>query len=58
MPSASAYAVQPDANRHTRSETIFAPGAAPFIFPPNRLLPALIPATCVACAPETMPMFT
>ena len=45
-------------NRQTRTETIFAPGAAPLIAPPNRLLPAAMPATCEPCAPETMPMLT
>ena len=58
MPSKSACAVQPATNRHAREETIFAPGAAPLIDPPNSLLPAAMPATCDPCAPDTMPMLT
>src|SRR6266508_1974826 len=58
MPSRSACDVQPATNRQARDETIFAPGAAPLIDPPKRLLPAAIPATCEPCAPETMPMLT
>ena len=58
MPSNSAWAVQPATKRHAREETIFAPGAAPLMLPPNRLFPAAMPATCEPCAPETMPRFT
>ncbi|CAM5344539.1 hypothetical protein SHIRM173S_10254 [Streptomyces hirsutus] len=36
MPSVSATLVQPPDQVQAREETIFAPGAAPFIFPPNR----------------------
>ncbi len=58
MPSVSAEAVQPATKRQAREETIFAPGAAPLIWPPKRLFPAAMPATCEPWAPETMPMLT
>ena len=44
--------------RHARRDTIFAPGAAPLIWPPKSEFPAAMPATCEPCAPETMPMLT
>ncbi len=47
MPSVSATLVQPPVQVQAREETIFAPGAAPFIFPPNRPLAAVMPATWV-----------
>ncbi len=35
-----------------------APGAAPFILPPNRPLAAVMPATCVPCSDSMTPMLT
>ena len=58
IPSVSAWFVQPVLKRQARVEMIFAPGAAPLIAPPNRLLPAAMPATCEPWAPATMPMLT
>src|SRR5688572_21420432 len=58
MPSISARAVQELMKRHTRTETICAPGAAPSNAPSKKSLPAAMPATCDPCAPETIPMFT
>ena len=58
IPSINACEVQPAVKRQARTETIFAPGAAPLIWPPKRLLPAVMPATCEPCAPATIPMFT
>ena len=45
MPLVSASAVQPGPKEQARAETIFAPGAAPSICPPNMLLAAVMPAT-------------
>ena len=50
--------MQPAVKRQTRTETSFAPGAAPLIWPPKRLLPAVMPEVCEPCAPDTMPTFT
>ena len=50
--------MQPATNKQARDETIFAPGAAPLIWPPKRLLPAMMPLTCEPWKPETMPMLT
>ena len=50
MPSVSATLVQPPLEVQARDETIFAPGAAPFISPPNSALAAVMPATCVPCS--------
>ena len=58
MPSVSAAAVHPPPQVQARDETILAPGAWPFIAPPNRLRPAAMPATWVACASSGMPMLT
>ncbi len=58
MPSIRAALVQPATNRQARTETMWAPGAMPLIWPPNRALPAAMPATCEPWAPETMPMLT
>ena len=58
MPSISACDVQPAVKRQTRTTATFAPGAAPLIWPPKRLLPAMIPVTWVPWAPETIPMPT
>lgn len=38
MPSVSAMLVQPPDQVQAREETTLAPGAAPFILPPNRPL--------------------
>ena len=58
MPSVSAAAVQPVPKLQARAETSLAPGAWPFIVPPNRECAAAIPATCEPCSPEAMPMST
>lgn len=58
MPSVSATLVQPPLQVQARDETIFAPGAAPSIRPPNRPLAAARPATCVPCEPSMTPMLT
>ncbi len=58
MPSVSAMLVQPPDQVQAREETILAPGAAPFILPPNRLLAAVMPATCVPCSLWMTPMLT
>ncbi|CAM5581169.1 hypothetical protein SCYAM73S_02559 [Streptomyces cyaneofuscatus] len=58
MPSVSAMLVQPPDQVQAREETTLAPGAAPFILPPNRPLAAVIPATCVPCEPSITPMLT
>ena len=58
MPSVSATDVQPPPQVQAREETIFAPGATPSMAPPNRSLPAAMPATCEPWASSTMPMFT
>lgn len=58
MPSVSATLVQPPLQVQAREETIFAPGAAPFIFPPNRPLAAVMPATWVPCSDWMTPMLT
>lgn len=58
MPSVSATLVQPPDQVQAREETIFAPGAAPLIFPPNRPLAEVMPATCVPCSDSMTPMLT
>ncbi len=58
MPSVRATLVQPPVQVQAREETSFAPGAAPFIFPPNRPLAAVMPATCVPCSDSMTPMLT
>ncbi len=58
MPSVSAMFVQPPDQVQARDETIFAPGAAPFILPPNRPFAAVMPATCVPCSDSMTPMLT
>lgn len=58
MPSVSAMLVQPPDQVQAREETILAPGAAPFISPPNSPLAAVMPATCVPCEPSMTPMLT
>ena len=58
MPSIRACAVQPVMNKHTRMDTIFAPGAAPVMAPPNSWFPPTMPATCEPCWADTMPMLT
>ncbi len=58
MPSVRAVLVQPPVQVHAREETIFAPGAAPFIRPPKRPWAAVMPATWVPCEDSTRPMLT
>ena len=58
MPSSSAWAVHPVMNMQARKETIFAPGAAPDMAPPNSALPVAMPATCEAWPLDAMPMLT
>ncbi|CAM5384328.1 hypothetical protein SGLAM104S_03307 [Streptomyces glaucescens] len=58
MPSVSATLVQPPDQVQAREETSLAPGAAPFISPPNRPLAAVMPATWVPCEPSMTPMLT
>lgn len=58
MPSVSATLVQPPVQVQAREETIFAPGAAPFIFPPNRPFAEVMPATWVPCSDSMTPMLT
>lgn len=58
MPSVSAMLVQPPDQVQAREETIWAPGAAPFILPPNRPFAEVMPATWVPCSLSMTPMFT
>lgn len=58
MPSVSAMLVQPPSQLQAREETIFAPGAAPLILPPNRPLAEVMPATWVPCSDSITPMLT
>ena len=58
MPSIRACAVHPLTNMQARTATICASGAVPFMAPPKKDLPAAMPATCVPCSPETIPMST
>ena len=58
MPSVSATEVQPPLQVQAREETSLAPGAAPFILPPNSELAAVMPATWVPWEPSMMPMLT
>lgn len=58
MPSVSAMLVQPPLQVQAREETSLAPGASPFIFPPKRLLAAVMPATWVPCSDSMTPMLT
>ncbi len=58
MPSVSATLVQPPVQVQARDDTIFAPGASPFILPPNRPFAAVMPATWVPCSDSMTPMLT